>query len=227
MYNGRTIREAMKEAHENVDNYGGTWFVCSDEFKSVVKESYFITDEGDRKVKPFVCLYNTNDMKYGFHKVQWVNGEIVIDTDDRLEERFFQPYDTKFVEETVVHKKRSIGVSTTSPITIGDPHVGTSIALAKSLEIARMHDRLKDTMSLPTGNLIEKSKERGIDIKNTSKPFIINNPYEGMKNWFDEPYVEPKVFDMATGKMKPLPVSGSISEEKRKALRKKRKKRRK
>lgn len=98
-YRGRTIREAMKEAHENVDNYGGTWFVCSDEFMSVVKESYFITDEGVRKPKPFVCLYNTKDMRYGRHTVEWINGEIEIDTENDTEHRFEQPYSTKFVDE--------------------------------------------------------------------------------------------------------------------------------
>ena len=95
----RTIREAMKEAHENVDNYGGVWYVLDDRFKSVVVESYFITDEGDRKVKPFVCLYNTKDMKYGYHTVQWIDGEIEIDGEDRAENRFTQPYNTRFVEE--------------------------------------------------------------------------------------------------------------------------------
>jgi len=222
MYNGRTIREAMKEAHENVDNYGGKWFVCSDEFKSVVKESYFITDEGDRKVKPFTNLYNTEDMKYGYHTVQWVEGEIVIDSDDRAEHRFTQPYDRRFVEEqTHLQKTRSIGMTM-----LGDPHVGRSHAMAQALSIARIHDRLEDDMVMPMGDLIDKFKERGIDIKTAMKPFIIDDPYKYTRtwDWDNEPFIIPKRFDMATGKFVEETHGGGMSEAKRKALRKKRKK---
>lgn len=94
----RVIREAMKEAHETADEFGGTWYVLDDDFMSVVKESYFITEEGDRKVKPFVCLYNTKDMRYGRHTVQWIDGEIEIDSKD-VKERFEQPYGTKFIDD--------------------------------------------------------------------------------------------------------------------------------
>lgn len=76
----RQIMEAILEAHLNVEKYGETWYVLNDDFFSVVKESYFITDEGVRKDKPFVSLYNTNDKFYGRnglgHVIEYVNGEV-------------------------------------------------------------------------------------------------------------------------------------------------------
>ena len=95
----RVIREAMKEAHETADRFPDeVWYVLDDDFMSVVKESYFITDDGVRKQKPFVCMYNTKDMRYGRHTVQWIDGEIEIDSKD-VKERFKQPYGTKFIDE--------------------------------------------------------------------------------------------------------------------------------
>jgi hypothetical protein len=39
---GRVIREGILEAHQIAEEFGGTWYVLDDRFKSVVKESYFI-----------------------------------------------------------------------------------------------------------------------------------------------------------------------------------------
>lgn len=99
----RVIREGMTEAHQNVDEFGGTWFVLSDSHKSVVTESYFITEDGERKVKPFVCLYNTDDKRYGRHTIQWVDGKIVIDKQD-VKERFTQKYGNKIEEMEMIGK---------------------------------------------------------------------------------------------------------------------------
>lgn len=115
----------MLEAHQNVRDYGGVWYVLNDRFMSVVKESYFITDDGDRKEKPYYSLYNTDDAKYGRHSVTFENDKIDIIADDN-KHRFEQPYGSLYIKPIVVGdggqgrksdliiKKRSVGVSTTS-----------------------------------------------------------------------------------------------------------------
>lgn len=57
----RVIREAMLEAHQNVKKYGGVWHVVSDDFLSVVNESYFSEEE---KCHKFKSIYNTFDRSY-------------------------------------------------------------------------------------------------------------------------------------------------------------------
>jgi len=89
----RVIREAMLEAHQIAEEFGGTWYVLNDDFMSVVKESYFIEEDGTRKDKPFVSLYNTKDKRYNRHTVDYVDGEIVIG--EERGEYFEQPYGKK------------------------------------------------------------------------------------------------------------------------------------
>jgi len=102
----RVIMEAILEAHQNVEKYGETWYVLNDDFFSVVKESYFITDEGVRKDKPFVSLYNTDDKFYGSrgvgHIIEYVNGEVkptMLDIEiNSIWDDFEQPYGDRVKE---------------------------------------------------------------------------------------------------------------------------------
>ncbi len=128
----RQIMEAILEAHQNVDNYGETWYVLNDDFFSVVKESYFIEDDGTRKSKPFVSLYNTTDRIYGqsiARKMEYVDGKIsVCDPED---EDFDQPYGEK-VLEAPVEKERGINM-----IMMGHAGAGRSIAVRHLVEKSR------------------------------------------------------------------------------------------
>lgn len=201
----RTIKEGMKEAHETADKFGGTWYVLDTRDKSVVKESYFITDDGDRKVKPFVSLYNTSDMKYGRDIVQWVNNEIIIDRGDIQKNRFKQPYGIKFVEEDKKAKEY---------IMLGDPHFGHThhIELAKSIALS---ERSLGTIHAPTTEF-------------NGTTLLIEDSFKEL-NLLKEPIslVKEDVFDISTGQMVKAPVNNKLSKSKRIKLRKKRKKKKK
>jgi hypothetical protein len=218
----------MKEAHETADRFPDeVWYVLDDDFMSIVKESYFITDEGDRKVKPFVCLYNTKDMKYGYHTIQWVDGEIEIDADDRAKHRFTQPYDTKFVEETerpkLVHVDLETEVNGNRDIVmLGDPHVGHSLALA-SIMARSKGGSLKNMLShLDKISDDYDGKSLGGIKYDIPKPIMISD-FPRLTDDYVSNDIE--VFDLATGTTKKEHIARDMTELKRKQLKKKRKKR--
>ena len=208
----RVIREAMLEAHQNAERFPEeTWYVLNDDFMSVVKESYFIHDDGTRKEKPFVALYNATDKKYGMHEVDYVDGEIVI-TSPEDAEYFDQPYGERYQEPI-----RPIG------------HVGHGKTVATELEIASLmvkgHDaHIIDAKTTSPKGIISALNDGLMD--SFKKTFVIENLHD--LDWdYPSDKVKPKHFDMATGKMIETPITVSMSDEKRRQLRKKRKKRKK
>ena len=215
----RAVREGMQEAHENKENYGGEWYVLSDGYKAVVKESYFITNEGDRKVKPFTCLYCTKDMRYGRHTIQWIDGKVEIDPDD-VKERFKQPYDEKFVEEGI----RPVGIGHDFGV-IGMSRDCLSLAHKVALEHAiKRTPRLIEGKGM-TSDLVSKLDDLMHDFKTSDakrNEYMITAREDWSKDTTD--YSEPKEFNMATGKMKKMEIPRDMDEKKRKALKFKRKK---
>lgn len=229
----RVIREAILEAHQNVDKYGGTWYVLNSDFFDVVKESYFIHEDGTRKDKPFVSLYNTDDKFYGRsgigHIVEYKDGDLIFTSSwDKPEwDNFEQPYGDKVTQ----HDKGERGIK---PIIMGDVHIGKSMSSAMIhalslgthadlMEIIAIHDKLEDE---GIGGILSGLNQLGENgMRDTfKKTFVVNNYCDYFKQ-DESDSVKPKMFDMATGKMIDVPITGSISESKRLALRKKRKKR--
>lgn len=195
----RVIREAILEAHQNVDKYGGTWYVCSDDFFSVVKESYFINEDGTRKDKPFISLYNTDDMFYGNHgmghRIEYNDGEVEFVRMNVDDEDYEQPYGERF-------RGREMEV-------VGNPGIGKS-RMVRNKEI--------------TSKLLEVMDDLA-DVSNEDKDkdvYMITNPHI---DDYKLPFIDGKKYDMASGKRKDDTIGGSISELKRKINKNKRKKR--
>lgn len=208
----RVIREAILEAHQNQEKYGNTWYVLNSDGFDVVKESYFINEDGTRKVKPFISLYNTEDKFYGNHGmghvVEYVDGDLKFTSswDDPKWDDFEQPYGDKFEQEGI--GIRPIGV-------VGH---GSTIAIA---------NLITRTGQAQIAKLEEVFDENGIIIPKldgTRKQFV----FENINQYFhhDIPVsIKEERFDMATGKMVEDRYQRPMSDEKRKLLRNKRKKR--
>jgi len=92
MYNRRTIREAMLQAHQNKENFGEEWFVLDNDHLDVVKISYFYDEVGNKKDKPYVDIYSTDDKRYGHrdHLVEFIDDRIFIvdEKDKQIPEKF-------------------------------------------------------------------------------------------------------------------------------------------
>lgn len=166
----RVIMEAILEAHQNVDNYGETWYVLNDDWFSVVKESYFIEDNGTRKDKPFVSLYNTTDCIYGSlgmaKKMEYKDGKVSCVAVD-IETQFEQPYSTK------IEKERGINV-----VLIGEKGHGRSVVLQQALQEKQPIIGLHDAKTAPKNPF------------STENVMYITNPYKNL----------PKLIDSTEGK---------------------------
>jgi hypothetical protein len=216
----RVIREAILEAHQNVEKYGGVWYVLNSDGFDVVKESYFINEDGTRKHKPFISLYNTDDKFYGNygigHGVEFVDGDLKFTSswDDPKWDDFEQPYGEKLEEEPYERGIMPMGVvghgSTIS--------MASLIARSGQAHVAKLQDVL---------NLGDDVDENGITtpkLDGTRKLFVVENfDFDG--TLFDKIDIQTTRFDMKTGKIVEDKYHRPISETKRKELRNKRKKR--
>lgn len=73
------IREAITLSHKYNEKYGGEWHVTSG--MDVVQPSYFYSEDGTAKQKPFYSLYNTTDKTYcDRYKIKYEQGQIFIST---------------------------------------------------------------------------------------------------------------------------------------------------
>lgn len=142
----------------------------------------------------------------------------------------------------MIEKKRSVGLSTTNVVLIGDPHIGHTHHIASLLD-AMGNNRLGmpniDEL-MKAVDMHDKLEDEGFSQKTMDKllkdlPPMVIKPTPIMEyrdyyyRWADLDYnrIEPKRFDMATGKMVDDKPSRDMSEQKRSQLRKKRKKRKK
>ena len=76
----KVIREAIIEAFQNVEKYGGVWHVLNNPEFDVVKPSYFFNEDGTRKDKPWYSLFDTELCKYTSNKVSYVDGDLSFET---------------------------------------------------------------------------------------------------------------------------------------------------
>jgi len=217
----RVIREAILEAHQNVEKYGGRWYVLNSDGFDVVMESYFIHEDGTRKAKPFISLYNTEDKFYGNHgmghSVEYIDGDLKFTSswDDTKWDDFEQPYGDKVrVDDSNQRGIRPIGVVGHGS-SIGMANLITRMGqshIAKLQEVVSMHDELED-------NCIITPKLDG-----GRKLFVFDNVNQYFHH--DIPVsIKEERFDMATGKMVEDKYQRPLSDAKRKQLRNKRKKR--
>ncbi len=208
----RVIMEAILEAHQNVDNYGGTWYVCDDRFMSVVKESYFINEDGTRKVKPFISLYNTDDMFYGTHGIghlmEYKDGEVNVVKDGDIVSRineayrnFEQPYGEKHIEPKTYEQVGTVG--------FGKTHV---VEQAIINEVLRKPRALGISMASPdsVGESFNRPSHYTIRPLHSTYEFNVDE--------------EVKKFNMISGKMEKDKTPTPISDNRKEVLRKKRKK---
>jgi hypothetical protein len=219
----RVIREAILEAHQNVEKYGGRWYVLNSDGFDVVMESYFIHEDGTRKAKPFISLYNTEDKFYGNHgmghSVEYIDGDLKFTSswDDTKWDDFEQPYGDKVrVDDSNERGIRPIG------------HVGHGLSYATAMSVANLRHKGHDVVYLDS----ELDEEKGIsfdrlqgmlDFK-TNRVFVIDNVNKYFHH--DIPVsIKEERFDMASGKMVEDKYQRPMSEAKRKQLRNKRKKR--
>jgi hypothetical protein len=215
----RVIREAILEAHQNHEKYGNTWYVLDSDGFDVVKESYFIDEDGTRKAKPFISLYNTEDKFYGNHgmghAVEYVDGDLKFTSswDDPKWDDFEQPYGDRIEEKEV--GIRPMGV------------VGRPIGIAghgSSIVMANLISRIGHSEIVKLKDMVSMHDELEDNHDGIQKLFVVDNIDKLLH--YDIPVsIREERFDMKTGKMVEDKYQRPMSDAKRKQLRNKRKKR--